>query len=217
MSRVEQIGDATLYLGDCREILPGLGKVDAVVTDPPYPNGAGHFEEGIAAGIEVLGTTSATHVLAFWTEMEIPLVPLPLVAIHIWHRTNTNRPDNYEPIFEFCADGRKRSSRVMPYCVISPGLTGIVATGHPTEKHVGLMAELVGRTSGAILDPFMGSGSTGVASIRQGRSFIGMERDPKWFDIACKRIDEAQRQGRLFDHKQEPPKQDAMRLLVAKE
>lgn len=150
-----QIGDATLYCGDAREILPAVS-FESLVTDPPYPNNAGHFEGGIATGIEALAMTPARHVLAFWTEMETPVVPLPMVAVHIWHRTNTNRPDNYEPIFEFHQDGQKRASRVLPYCVISPGLTGIIASGHPTEKHVGLMQELVGRTSGRVCDPFHG-------------------------------------------------------------
>jgi site-specific DNA-methyltransferase (adenine-specific) len=86
----------------------------------------------------------------------------------------------------------------MPYCVIFPGLTGIEATGHPTEKNVDLMKALVKRTSGAVLDPFMGSGSTGVAAVQMGRDFIGIERDQRWFDVACKRIEVAQRQGDFF-------------------
>jgi DNA modification methylase len=198
MSRVEQIGRATLYLGDCRDVLPTLGKVDAVVTDPPYPNNAGHFVEDVPAAIEMMRSVQCEHWLVFWTEMEFPPVPQPMVAAHIWHRTNTNRPDNYEPIFEFHADGRKRASRVFPYCVIFPGLTGIEATGHPTEKNVDLMAVLVKRTEGTILDPFLGSGATGVAAMKQGRDFIGIEREPKYFDIACRRIEQAQRQGDLF-------------------
>jgi site-specific DNA-methyltransferase (adenine-specific) len=194
----ETIGDCRLILGDCREVLPTLGKVDAVVTDPPYPNNAGHFIDGIEAARDVLRTVRADHWVVFWTETEIPPVPLPLVAVHVWHRTNTNRPDNYEPAFEFHADGLKRSSRVLPYCVIAPGLTGIVATGHPTEKHVGLMREFVKRTSGVVFDPFMGSGTTGVACVKLGRKFIGIEIEPRYFDIACRRIEEAYRQPDMF-------------------
>jgi site-specific DNA-methyltransferase (adenine-specific)/modification methylase len=193
-----QIGRAQLYLGDCRDILPTLGKVGAVVTDPPYPNNAGHFVEDIPAALEAMRLVNAPHWLVFWTEMEFPPVRQPMVAAHIWHRTNTNRPDNYEPIFEFHEDGKKRASRVFPYCVIFPGLTGIEATGHPTEKNIDLMAALVKRTSGLVLDPFIGSGATGVAAVKQGRAFIGIEREPKYFDIACKRIEDAQRQGDFF-------------------
>jgi site-specific DNA-methyltransferase (adenine-specific) len=188
----------TVYLGDCREVLPSLPPVDAVLSDPPYPNSAGHFVEAVEAARDVCSTFACPHWLVFWTEIEQPPVPLPLVAVHIWHRTNTNRPDNYEPVFEFREDGEKRASRVLPHSVVFPGLTGIEATGHPTEKNVSLMLDLVKRTSGIVLDPFMGSGTTGVAAIKAGRSFVGIEQDPKWFGVACKRIDRALRQPDLF-------------------
>jgi DNA modification methylase len=197
---IEHLADGvTLYLGDCREILPTLGKVDAVVTDPPYPNGQAHFIEGIAAAQSILATFRCSRWLVFWTEIERPPVPLPLVAVHVWHRTNTNRPDNYEPIFEFRQDGRKRASRVFSHCVVFPGLTGIVASGHPTEKNVNLMVDLIDRLDcDTILDPFMGSGTTGVAAVRLGRQFIGIEIEPRYFDIACRRISEALRQPDMF-------------------
>jgi len=86
--------------------------------------------------------------------------------------------------------------------------------GHPTEKPVPLMAYIVGlsvRKSGLCLDPFMGSGTTGVAAIQLGRSFIGIEREPKYFDIACKRIEQAVAQGQLFEP--EPKKQEQLGLL----
>ena len=208
--REEVIGEARLILGDCREILPTLGNVDAVITDPPYPNAAGHFLDGVAAARSIMATLPCAHWLAFWTEIETPPVPLPLVAVHVWYRTNTNRPDNYEPIFEFRADGQKKASRVLPYCVIAPGLTGIEASGHPTEKHVGLMAALVKRTVGTILDPFMGSGTTGVACANLGRKFIGIEVEPRYFEIACHRIAEAYRQPRLFDEPKPKPFQASL-------
>lgn len=198
IKRKEIIGDCTLYLGDCLEILPLLGKVDAVVTDPPYPNAAGHFVEGIAAARHLMVEFDAGHWMVFWTEVEQPPVPLPLVAVHVWHRTNTNRPDNYEPIFEFNSDGVKRASRVLPHCVIFPGLTGVEASGHPTEKNVKLMLDLAKRTRGTILDPFMGSGTTGVACVKLGRKFIGIEIDPDYFAVACKRIEQAYAQPDMF-------------------
>ena len=198
MSRVETIGRAKLYLGDCRDVLPTLPRVDAVVTDPPYPNNAGHFVEDVPAALRTFEAIDCSHWLVFWTEMESPPVRQPAVAVHVWHRTNTNRPDNYEPIFEFHSDGKKRASRVLPYCVIFPGLTGIEASGHPTEKNVDLMRVLIERTQGVVLDPFMGSGTTGVAAVQMGRDFIGIEREPAYFDIACRRIEQAQRQGDFF-------------------
>lgn len=71
---------------------------------------------------------------------------------------------------------------------------------HPTQKPIALMEWCIGFLPDAqtILDPFMGSGTTGVAAVQMGRDFIGIEREPKYFDIACKRIEDAQRQGDLF-------------------
>jgi DNA modification methylase len=214
--RREQIGNCTLILGDCREILPLLPKVDAVVTDPPYPNNAGHFVEGIEDARHCMASIDCPHWIVFWHETETPPVRQPLVAVHVWHRTNTNRPDNYEPAFEFREDGIKRASRVFPFCVIAPGLTGIVASGHPTEKHVGLMTELARRSQGTILDPFMGSGTTGVACVKLGRKFIGIEIEPKYFDIACKRIEQAYAQPDMFVQ-QPAPKSEQLNLMGAAE
>jgi DNA modification methylase len=178
----------TIYHGDCREIMPGLAGVDAVVSDPPYPNSAGHFVEHVPAANDVLRVVSS-HALIFWTEMERPPVNLPMVAVHIWHRTNTNRPDNYEPVYEFHPDGRKRASRVLPFAVVFPGLTGCYeATGHPTQKSVRLMNVLCKRTEGLILDPFMGSGTTLVAAKDLGRKAIGIEIEERYCEIAAKRL-----------------------------
>ena len=213
--RREVIGDATLYLGDCRESLPSLSGLDAVVTDPPYPNNAGHFVDGIEAARWVLRYSfNAHHWLVFWSEMELPPMCIPHVGTHIWHRSNTNRPDNYEPIYEFHLDGKKRASRCMSYCVIFPGLTGVCASGHPTEKNPQLMEALVRRTEGTVLDPFMGSGTTGVACAKLGRRFIGIEIDPGYFEIACRRIREAYAQPDLLIEAAKKPEQITMEGLV---
>ena len=74
--------------------------------------------------------------------------------------------------------------------------------GHPTQKPVGLLKHWVVDFSDEgelILDPFMGSGTTGVAAVQMGRAFVGIEQNPRYFEIACKRIEDAQRQGSLFD------------------
>lgn len=137
-------GRVTLYLGDALEVLPRLPEVQAVVSDPPYPNAAGHFTDAVEAAREFIARYACGHWMIFWDELESPPCGLPLVAKHIWHRSNTNRPDNYEPIYEYHADGKKRASRVLPYPVIYPGLTGCVeATGHPTQKNVKLMMRLL--------------------------------------------------------------------------
>ena len=175
----------TIYHGDCREVDV---TADAVVSDPPYPNKAGHFVDGIAAAEEFCRTFAAPHWLMFWDELTRPPVPLPLVAVHIWHRTNSNRPDNYEPIYEFSSDGR-RASRCYGYPVVYPGLTGCKeATGHPTQKSERLMHHLVAATSGAVLDPFMGSGSTLVAAHHLGRRAIGIEVEERYCEMAAKRL-----------------------------
>jgi len=69
---------------------------------------------------------------------------------------------------------------------------------HPTEKPIGLMQQFVDWTDGIILDPFMGGGSTGVAAVKEKRKFIGIEKEKKYFDIACTRIEQEQKQECLF-------------------
>jgi len=198
MAEKVTIGNAELWHGDCLEVLPFLPPIGAMVSDPPYPNAAGLFLDGIQRARLMIGNPPAQHILSFWDEMDEPYCPLPMVARHAWHRTNTNRPDNYEAVYEWHADGKKRPSRIFPYSVVAVGLTGCTqATGHPTQKHEGLMQALVKRTTGTVLDPFMGSGSTGVATVRMGRLFVGIEKERKYFDIACERIENEQRQCRL--------------------
>ena len=76
-----------IFNGDCREILPTLGPVDLVLTDPPYPNKAGHFIEGIPAAVYCMWYYKCLKWFVFWDEMTPPPHPLPLVARHVWHRT----------------------------------------------------------------------------------------------------------------------------------
>lgn len=205
------IGEATLYCGDCLDVLPHLPQIGAMVSDPPYPNAAGLFVDGIQRARLLIGNPPTQHILAFWDEMDEPYCPLPMVARHAWHRTNTNRPDNYEAIYEWHADGKKRASRIFPFSVIALGLTGCTqATGHPTQKHEGLMQTLVKRTTGTVLDPFMGSGSTGVACTLERRPFVGVERERRWFDAACERIAAAHAQRSLLPEETRQPLQDGL-------
>lgn len=86
---------------------------------------------------------------------------------------------------------------------------------HPTEKPVPLMVEIVSdftQPGEVICDPFMGSGTTGVACVREGRGFIGIERDPKWFELACRRISDELRRPRLQLTPVAKPVQEAMQL-----
>jgi site-specific DNA-methyltransferase (adenine-specific) len=212
LAKVEHLAEGvTLYCGDCREILPGLGKVDAVVTDPPYPNGEGHFLASVNTAREVLKVLNAETVLWFWSEIELPDAPMPLVANHIWHRTNVNGKI-YEPILHFERDGRKRRSEIRPHAAVfngvGPGCSEYA--GHPTQKPIDLMRWVIEKTTGTILDPFMGSGTTGVAAVKLGRKFIGIEIEPKYFEIAVRRISEALKQPDMFIEKPKPAKHEAM-------
>jgi len=179
----------TIYHGDSREVLSVVGPIDLVFTDPPYPNAAGHFLDGLAAAEYVLQTYTARRWLVFWHQLTRPPVSLPLVAHHIWHRTNTNRPDNYEPIYEF-ADEPERPSVVFPFAVVHPGLTGCTeATGHPTQKPVRLIQRLLSmRPGNAVVDPFAGSGTTLVAAKALGRRAIGIEIEERYCEIAARRL-----------------------------
>lgn len=180
----------TLYHGDCREVLPTLGSGYALVSDPPYPNNAGHFDADIGVARDVLYAGGFDQVLAFWTELERPPVRAPLVAVHIWHRTNVNgRP--YEPIYHFDTSGIKRRSVVIPHHAVfggvGPGCWEYL--GHPTQKPVDLMRHLIQKvTLGKVFDPFAGSGSTLRAAKDLGRHSVGVEVNERYCEIAARRL-----------------------------
>lgn len=180
----------TLYHGDALEMADELPPVELVLSDPPYPNGAGHFDADVQTAVDFLRRYHCDHWMLFWHELETPPVDVPLVAKHIWHRNNSNRPDNYEPIYEHHRDGRKRASRVLPYPVIYPGLTGCTeATGHPTQKNLKLMQRLI-HMAGAksVLDPFCGSGTTLEAAKLLRVQCVGIERDARWCEATARRL-----------------------------
>jgi site-specific DNA-methyltransferase (adenine-specific) len=191
--RVEKIGNATLYLGDCLEVLQTLGAVKTVITDPPYPDWMADEYQYKEGALELLGITRG---FVFWSaKYEFPL---PYSAIHIWDK-KTGAGSEYERIFEI--GGHKNFKVFRHYLInstVAASFVGDQFTGHPSQKPIRLMRELVMRTDGAVFDPFMGSGSTGVACINLNRPFIGVEIKDDYFDIACERIENAQRQERLF-------------------
>jgi DNA modification methylase len=181
-------GGITIYHGDCREVLPSL-RPDVLVTDPPYPNNAGHFNEAVSVARDVL-VSVGVDAFVFWSELEHPPVPLPLVAVHVWHRANVNgRP--YEPVYQFALDGRKRRSEVFSHAVEFENATGAEYLGHPTQKPVALMQRLIGRTRGLICDPFAGVGSTLRAAKNHGREAIGIEISERYCEIAARRLSQA--------------------------
>jgi hypothetical protein len=182
----------TLYLGDAREIVTVAFLHNArrvVVTDPPYPNNAGHFDDDVAAAREVLALVDVESIV-FWNELSRPPVPLPLVAVHVWHRTNVNgRP--WEPTYHFSPSGIKRRSEVYRQAAIFDGAGPGCAEylGHPTQKSIALMRQLIDKTDLAIVvDPFAGVGSTLRAAKDAGRKAVGVEINERYCEAAARRL-----------------------------
>ncbi len=205
MARVEIIGDCVLYLGDCREILPSLRGVDAVVTDPPYGNGTdyGTFNDTEKAVQEIIATVVPwarenvkTTLITSGNQCQ-HLYPRPKWTLAWVTPAGTGSGpwgfSCWQPILAYghcpyLAAGKGRRADIIMHTEASE------ANGHPCPKPIGFLKKLVERASLAghtILDPFMGSGTTGVACIQLGRKFVGVELEPKFFDIACRRIEDA--------------------------
>lgn len=210
------IGNATLYLGDCRDILPTLPKVDAVITDPPYGIGeaAGkNKSRGKMAVAKDFGDDS-------WDDEPISddLIRMvrdagkwsvifggnyyALPATSCWLVWDKENGDSDFADCELAWTNMPKAVRRIRYMWNGMLRANGEARGdHPTQKPIGVMEWAINHVpmpNKTILDPFMGSGTTGVACMNLGRSFIGIEREPKYFDIACRRIEDAQRQGRMF-------------------
>ena len=205
------IGNATLYLADCRDVLPTLPKVDAVITDPPYGIGADSHAGPESSGWTQYGKgewdSERPPVEAFRLLLDAGKVQIvwggnyftdylpPTMQWLVWDKgqRNFSLAD-----CEFAWSSQRLAARIFNY---SRGAALQDGKEHPTQKPVALMAWCIAQAANnpqTILDPFMGSGTTGVACMNLGRSFIGIEREPKYFDIACRRIEDAQRQGRLI-------------------
>jgi site-specific DNA-methyltransferase (adenine-specific) len=235
MNKIE-IGLATLYLGDCMDVLPTLERVDAVITDPPYGEqthanaksnrggGSGKkaidFESLTPDGLRqifrqcavlcdrwLVATMEWRHIAEF---DKAPPDGLELVRFGVWVKTN--------PMPQISADRPAQGWEGIAYMHATSvqkkrwnaggshgNYTGPVVTdgNHPTGKPLPLFSKFVQNFTdpgGTVLDPFMGSGTTGVAAVQMGRRFIGIEREPRYFEIACKRIEDAQRSGDMFGY-----------------
>lgn len=220
MSRKEVIGDATLYLGDCMEILPTLPKVDAVITDPPYGMGL----DTDYSGFDQRRGQRAGKQYAPVAGDDKPFDPSPWLAIgkkHIFwgaqyfaHSLQENggwlvfnkRGDGLPSQLAFgdCelawTDLDRQSVRMHSQVWHGPARFHHEGAHHPTQKSIALMRwciEQAGRP-GVVLDPYMGSGTTGCAAVELGLRFIGIELVPEYFDIACRRIEQAYKQRPLF-------------------
>lgn len=215
MSRVEVIGDATLHLGDCRDILPTLGKVDAVVTDPPYGIGMDGGRVG-KSSYEKLDWDSEAPDLSDILSLNCQCViwggnyfPLPPSAAWLVWDKETAGVTTFADC-EVAWTNLKGAMRLKRHLWSGPYQKVREQRYHPTQKPVDVMIWAVDKTSGLVLDPFMGSGTTGVACALTDRAFIGIEREPSYFDIACRRIEAAYKQPRLFAEPIAKPVQEAM-------
>ena len=209
------IGDATLYCGDCLEILPTLDKVDAVVTDPPYGMNANTCSKRFSGGsiasrkrrsegktyARIIGDNvdfNPTHLLGYkdvilWGFNHFPSY-LSQGSALVW----VKRKEAAFGTFLSDAEIAWKNSGTGAFCFTSYPQRMAKTREHPAQKPVELMEWCVGKTNGHVVDPYMGSGTTGVACANLGRKFIGIEIERKYFDIACERIDAAYAQGRLF-------------------
>lgn len=215
------INDCTLYLGDCMDILPTLGKVDAVVTDPPY---GVLSETGSAATRRSAGNTNQGKMVWDIAPTHEAMDQLRSISAHqmYWGGCHLDLPPTFGYLIwdkqidglnfgevEYCWTSEKFAPRIFRYRAV--GIDG--GKQHPTQKPIQLMQWCLGFLPTAcqtILDPFMGSGTTGVACVKLGRSFIGIEREPQYFEIACKRIEEAYKQPDMFIAPAPQPKQESM-------
>lgn len=266
--REELIGDCRLILGDCREVLPTLGRAGVVITSPPYNLGGapwphlGHWKSGDSPGgkskwrngsdgsggvtylshedklphdeyvawqQQILGLLWE-HCLAedgaifynhkprpiggrLWLPLELN-PGLPLRQIVIWARAggmNFN-PTAYVPTHEWLMLFARPGFRLRDKSASGVGDVWYIAQEsgslHPAPFPVELPLRVLETTiAGRVFDPFMGSGTTGVACVRFGRPFVGIEIDPRYFDAACRRIEAAHRQGDLIRDVYERPRQ----------
>jgi DNA modification methylase len=203
-----------VYNADCRDVLPTLGKVDAVVTDPPYGIGAAtglgpsggkrateyakRFQSSNQWDNDVppreifdsLMAMSASQIFWGGNYFELP----PSKAFLIWDKI---QPEDYTAsMAEFAWINFGTMAKIFRYKA-----SAAIGNVHPTQKPLRLMEWcliMLPDPFQLILDPYMGSGTTGVAAVSMGRKFIGIEREPEYFDIACKRISEAIKQPGLF-------------------
>jgi site-specific DNA-methyltransferase (adenine-specific) len=222
--RKEVIGNATLYLGDCLEILPTLGKVDAVITDPPY--GIGFVHSGKSGSGSTIGIPPGGFGSKFGGEAvtndDKPFDPAPWIdaapVVILWGANHyANRLpegkwlvwDKREVASSFSlADGEvawmNKSGALRIFRHYWNGMMKAsergVAREHPTQKPIALMAWCLKQAGEpqTVLDPYMGSGTTAIACLQANVQFTGIEIEPKYFDIACERIENAQRQQRMF-------------------
>jgi DNA modification methylase len=215
MHRQEQIGDCTLILGDCRDVLQDIERADALITDPVWPNCPADL---------ILGSDGPAGL---WRDAWAVMPDVTRAVVVMRHDSDPRflggmggLPYTRATILPYVIPGyigrllggdelaycfgppipSKPGQRVIPGRAPSVQPDGRKANGHPCSRALGHFRFLVrwwSQPGEVALDPFMGSGTTGVACALEGRRFIGVEIHESYFEIACRRIEEAYRQGDL--------------------
>ena len=256
--RTEQLAEGvTLYRGDCREILPTLMGVDAVVMDPPYCSGG--FSEAGKQAAKGMGLRSETirdigwfvndnmtsaglcwlmsfvagwcrqkmnagGTLTAFTDWRMAGLLAPAIEsagfryqnLIVWVKPSPGLGNGFRAQHELAlhfSNGTPEYHSASYGNVLACGRVSSATREHQTEKPVELISAIIETVSAptqTILDPFMGSGTTGVAAVKLGRKFIGIEIEPKYFDIACRRIQAALDARDMFVEPPKPAKQEAM-------
>ena len=233
--REERIGNQRLILGDCLEVMPTLGKVDAVVTDPPYGIGFPYNSHNdtpdelqrLVNGFVPLARAAASRVVVTPGNTNIFRYPqADWVGCWTWDTTTARGFwgwSQWQPILLYGEDvwpgtdskgGKLKSDRIH-FSGGEAKISHAEGGGHTCPKPIEFMRRLIARFSisgETIIDPFMGSGTTLVACQKLGRHGIGIEIDPDYFEIACKRVEEAARQPDLFIADVPKPQQKAMEI-----
>lgn len=223
---VTTIGDCTLILGDCSKLLDS--EWDALVTDPPYgigensrkvasrgklakPTDYGYFDwDKVPAFDSIAQAKLQTKEQIIWGGQFYPLPPTSFWLI--WDKLNGDNDFADCEMAWTSINGANRIIRHLWNGMLRGGEERGVQRVHPTQKPVEVMKWCLSFLADAetILDPFMGSGTTGVACAKIGKKFTGIEINPHYYDIACRRIDEAYLQPDMFVAVPEKVKQEAM-------
>jgi DNA modification methylase len=212
MTECVTIGRATLYLGDCRDILPTLGALDSICCDPPYGMAfqsnyrieqwreiAHDDSDELLRWACELQPRHSSYLFCRWDNLAA--VPKPKSTV-VWVKDNHSMGDlqhehgrQYEVALFYPGPDHDFPGKRPTDVIRCPRTNNDF---HPTEKPVQLMRAVIEWTRGTVCDPFMGSGSTGLAALQLGRDFIGIEKDPGHFATACARIEAAERQPDMF-------------------
>lgn len=216
MFKRERIGLATMYLGDCLEVLPELPDAEVVITDPVWPNvplgmlqGSMDPQKLFLAMWAKIGALPARAVIVLGFDSDprfLSGVPASLPFIRSQqlpyafpgYRGRLLAGDEMAYVFGDIPKGRGVIPGRAPAKTVPKAST---ANGHPSPRQEVHMRALVGWWSlpdETVLDPFAGSGTTGVACMQLGRKFIGIEIEEQFFTTACQRLTDAQRQERMF-------------------